>query len=107
MRLLHCPQIETPRSIPMQRVVLSTEPCPFMFVHERVPTRTVFHRPTLVAKLFVSRLAFEQVLPAVLPHSLYSSARRCQLNGSQPDMITIYCGHDFFEYSILYYITFS
>jgi hypothetical protein len=22
--------------------------------------------------------------------------RHCQLNGSQPDMTTIYCGHDFF-----------
>jgi hypothetical protein len=31
----------------------------------------------------------------------------CQLNGSQPNMTTTYCGHDFFEYPILYYFTFS
>ena len=31
--LPHCPQIETPRSIPMQCIVLSTEPCPFLFIH--------------------------------------------------------------------------
>jgi hypothetical protein len=31
----------------------------------------------------------------------------CQLNGSQPDMTTTYCGHDFFEYPILYKFTFS
>ena len=31
----------------------------------------------------------------------------CQLNGSQPDIITIYCGHDFSKYHILYHFTFS
>ena len=33
--------------------------------------------------------------------------RHCQLNGSQPDMTTIYCGYDFFEYPVLYHFTFS
>jgi hypothetical protein len=37
----------------------------------------------------------------------YERARHCQLNGSQPDMTTAYCGHDFFERRILYYFTFS
>src|SRR5215510_3024296 len=29
------------------------------------------------------------------------SVGHCQLNGSQPDMTTIYCGYDFFEHPIL------
>jgi DNA polymerase-4/DNA polymerase V len=35
------------------------------------------------------------------------SKRHCQLNGSQPDMTTTYCGHDCFECPILYHFTFS
>lgn len=38
---------------------------------------------------------------------MFAFLRHCQLNGSQLDMTTLYCGHDFFEYPILYYITFS
>jgi hypothetical protein len=30
----------------------------------------------------------------------------CQLNRSQPNMTTIDCGHDFFEYPILHHFTF-
>ena len=37
----------------------------------------------------------------------YVAGRHCQLNGSQPDMTTTYCGHDLFKYSILYHFTFS
>jgi hypothetical protein len=33
--------------------------------------------------------------------------RDCQLNGSQPDMTTIKCDHDFFECPLLYHFTFS
>ena len=44
---------------------------------------------------------------AVRERDAQHPARHCQLNGSQPDMTTTYCGHDFFEYPILYHFTFS
>jgi hypothetical protein len=37
----------------------------------------------------------------------YAPLWHCQLNGLQPNMTTTYCGHDFLEYPILYYFTFS
>jgi hypothetical protein len=33
--------------------------------------------------------------------------RHGRLKGSQPDMTTTYCGHDFFERPLLYHFTFS
>ena len=44
------------------------------------------------------------------PESSYKNRHKewcighCQLNGSRADMTTAYCGHDFFEYSILYQV---
>ena len=37
----------------------------------------------------------------------HESIGHCQLNGSQPNMTTIYCVHNFFEYPISYCITHS
>jgi hypothetical protein len=41
------------------------------------------------------------IAPEMVAYIRSELERHCQLNGSQPDMTTAYCGHDFFEYPIL------